>query len=268
MAKKPLSYKDFLTVDYAPGQPELVKRNAKKRKSGDTDTSAVGEDVTESFDYVPKDKLPPAVKKVVAKVFTVCKKSGWKQRPRVSVEKRQGYYLSKGVYLINVETGRDSPDSLADALHDLVPWSSKIMKMSPCASIHPAPTVTISEGAELNEFLNSSQRRKKAVLMRRMEPRIKMARQRALKRSASTDTIEKRAKVMAKNLIFMRLSRGKRRGEVSIQRRMEIEKRMAPMTKRMDKLIRKLIPRIRKIDQLRKQGKKPPAAGNSGAVSI
>ena len=42
MAKK-LDFKDFLTVDYAPGMDPLIKRNAKKRKGNDTETSAVGE---------------------------------------------------------------------------------------------------------------------------------------------------------------------------------------------------------------------------------
>lgn len=55
MAKK-LDFKDFLTVDYAPGMPDLIKRNAKKRKSGDTETSAVGE---AKKPVAPQD-LPPA----------------------------------------------------------------------------------------------------------------------------------------------------------------------------------------------------------------
>ena len=48
MVKK-LGFKDFLNVDYAPGQPDQVKLNAKKRKSDDTATSAVGEDVNEAL---------------------------------------------------------------------------------------------------------------------------------------------------------------------------------------------------------------------------
>lgn len=55
MAKK-LDFKDFLTVDYAPGMPDLVKRNAKKRKSDDTETSAVGE----AKKPVKPQDLPPA----------------------------------------------------------------------------------------------------------------------------------------------------------------------------------------------------------------
>jgi hypothetical protein len=42
MAEKKLSFKDFLTVDYAPGMDPIIKKNAKKRK---TETSSVGESV-------------------------------------------------------------------------------------------------------------------------------------------------------------------------------------------------------------------------------
>ena len=34
MAK--LGFKDFLAVDYAPGMPDLIKKNAKKRKQDTT----------------------------------------------------------------------------------------------------------------------------------------------------------------------------------------------------------------------------------------
>lgn len=44
MAKK-LDFKDFLNVDYMPGEPDLIKRNAKKRKSADTATSGPNESV-------------------------------------------------------------------------------------------------------------------------------------------------------------------------------------------------------------------------------
>jgi hypothetical protein len=32
MAEKKLGFKDFLTVDYVPGMPDLIKKKAKKRK--------------------------------------------------------------------------------------------------------------------------------------------------------------------------------------------------------------------------------------------
>ena len=40
-----IGFKDFLNVDYAPGEPDLVKRNAKKRKQ-DIPTGNTGESVS------------------------------------------------------------------------------------------------------------------------------------------------------------------------------------------------------------------------------
>lgn len=42
---KPLNFKDFLTVDYTPGMPDEVSKNAKKRK-GDTPTGNTNEALT------------------------------------------------------------------------------------------------------------------------------------------------------------------------------------------------------------------------------
>jgi len=52
MAKK-LDFKDFLTVDYAPGMPDLIKKNAKKRK-GDT---GAGTNAEYSSRYSPEDQI-------------------------------------------------------------------------------------------------------------------------------------------------------------------------------------------------------------------
>ena len=44
MAEKKLGFKDFLTVDYAPGEPDQMKLNAKKRKK-DIPTGNTNEEV-------------------------------------------------------------------------------------------------------------------------------------------------------------------------------------------------------------------------------
>jgi len=52
MAKK-LDFKDFLTVDYAPGMPDLIKKNAKRRK-GDT---GAGTNAEYSSTHSPEEKI-------------------------------------------------------------------------------------------------------------------------------------------------------------------------------------------------------------------
>jgi hypothetical protein len=50
MAEKKLGFKDFLTVDYAPGMPDLIKKKAKKRKQD------VGEAVDDSEAFPGENK--------------------------------------------------------------------------------------------------------------------------------------------------------------------------------------------------------------------
>ena len=50
MADKKLGFKDFLTVDYAPGMPDLIKKKAKKRKQD------VGEAVNDSEAFAGEEK--------------------------------------------------------------------------------------------------------------------------------------------------------------------------------------------------------------------
>ena len=45
MADKKLGFKDFLTVDYVPGMPDLIKKKAKKRKQ-DVGEAFAGEEET------------------------------------------------------------------------------------------------------------------------------------------------------------------------------------------------------------------------------
>ena len=52
MAKK-LDFKDFLTVDYAPGMPDLIKKNAKRRK-GDT---GAGTNAEYSSTHSPEEQI-------------------------------------------------------------------------------------------------------------------------------------------------------------------------------------------------------------------
>lgn len=113
----------------------------------------------------------------------------------------------------------------------------------------------LGEDVAAEEGLSVAARRKKAMQMKRLAPRIKMARKRALRKSASLDTIKNRAKKQARDAMFRRLSKGKSRSEVSPQRRAEIEKRLKKMSKRIDTLAKRNIPTARKLDRERKKSK-------------
>ena len=148
MAKK-LNFKDFLTVDYSPGMPELIKTNAKKRKM------------------------------------------------------------------------EESADTTED----------------------------------VSEALNASQRRMRAIQMRRAAPRIAMGRERAARKMADPARLKNRAKRAARNLIFKKLTKGVGKEEMNFQRRQDIEKRLdtPQMKKVIERLATKLLQKERKMELARHQ---------------
>ena len=156
MAKQ-LDFKDFLTVDYAPGMDPIIKRNAKKRKSGDTETSG------------------------------------------------------------------------------------------------PSESTEVDNSIE--EALNASQRRMRAIQMRRAAPKIAMGRERASRRMADPKRLKTRANRAARTLIFKKLTKGVTKDERTFQRRQEIEKRLdtPQMKKVIERLAIKLLQKERKMEIARHQ---------------
>lgn len=156
MAKK-LDFKDFLTVDYAPGMDPIIKRNAKKRKGEDTETSG------------------------------------------------------------------------------------------------PAESTEVNN--PIQEALNASQRRMRAIQMRRAAPKIAMGRERAARRMADPKRLKNRANRAARNLIFKKLTKGVSKDEMTFQRRQDIEKRLdtPQMKKVIERLATKLLQKERKMEIARHQ---------------
>lgn len=109
--------------------------------------------------------------------------------------------------------------------------------------------------ATLSEVLNITQRLKKSRDMKKLSPRLKIARSRAMKRMASREVLMKRARKHARNLMLKKLLKNVPKDELSMARKAEIEKRLdtPAMKMKIDKLAVKLLPKIRKMEQERKQ---------------
>jgi hypothetical protein len=89
--------------------------------------------------------------------------------------------------------------------------------------------------------------------MKRNKAKIKMGRRRAMQRVATPDVLMKRAKKHARNIMFKKIAK-KHRGEVTPARKAAIEDRLNKMKGRIDKMARKMIPQIRKIEKERRSG--------------
>lgn len=114
-----------------------------------------------------------------------------------------------------------------------------------------------AEGLLSEAVLNLSQRRKRALIMRKYKTKIAAARNRAKRRMASTDKLTTRARKAAIRAVRKKIagSKGADYANLSPSEKMMIDKRVAKRQKAIDRIARKLLPTVRKaeIARLRSQ---------------
>lgn len=116
-------------------------------------------------------------------------------------------------------------------------------------------TVGESTEEDVDEALTHAQRIKASLRMKKMSKRIKIARDRAMRRTPTMDVIKKRANRQARTNMFKKITRGMEKGDVSYAKRADIEKRLKRMQPRLKRMATKLIPSVRKADRDRKNKK-------------
>ena len=109
-------------------------------------------------------------------------------------------------------------------------------------------------GEDVDEALNFQQRRARARAMKKNKAKIAMGRRRAARKAADPKRLMKRARKAAINTLFKKLAKGQSRSDLPAGRRQEIEKRIEKMKPRVDKIARKMLPQIRKIEKERRMG--------------
>lgn len=110
-------------------------------------------------------------------------------------------------------------------------------------------------GEDTNEALNFTQRRAKARQMKKIKAKLAMGKRRMAKKPADANRLMKRANKQARNKFFTKLSKGKSRAEVPASRKQEIEKRLDKFAPRIQKLARRMLPSMRKLDKERRTSK-------------
>lgn len=107
-----------------------------------------------------------------------------------------------------------------------------------------------------DEALNMQQRLKLARSLKKNKAKIAMGRKKAARRVANMDTLKKRAQKQARMTIMKKITKGVDKGELSMGRRQSIEKRLDKMKPKIQKLAKKLLPKVRKSEMARKRGGK------------
>jgi hypothetical protein len=107
---------------------------------------------------------------------------------------------------------------------------------------------------EFVEAMTLQQRQKAKQRMKKLAPKIKIAKAKAAKKVASMDVLKKRARLAARNKIVKKLTKDIPKAELSFARRAEIEKKVAKKAGAIEKIAKKLLPQIRKKEMSKKRG--------------
>lgn len=114
----------------------------------------------------------------------------------------------------------------------------------------------IGESTDVDEALTVTQRLARKRMFKRLQPRIKLGRERAKRRIASKEKLEKRARKAARAAILKKITKDIPKSELTYARRQELEKRLdtPAMKKRLGTIARRLFPKIRQAELAKKRG--------------
>jgi hypothetical protein len=290
MAK--LGFKDFLAVDYAPGMPDLIKKNAKKRKQ---DTTG-GSNAEYSSTHTPRvDEVSQALGHKVAKARQA-QASALRQKAVDEPDMMKAFAHTKAANKAERKAGQSYNRLMRKEEVELNEYNTKSRKVIVTKDNKPVaiysdlksaqndyhgkdghaigmrshsaamrikkenPGIKIVESVEeLDEALTSQQRRARARLFKKYKARIKLGRERAKRRFASPEKLKLRSRRKARDFIFRRITKDIPKSELTFARRQEIEKRLESpaVKKRIERLAIKFLPRVRKAE-MEKKRKAPP----------
>lgn len=116
----------------------------------------------------------------------------------------------------------------------------------------------LGESTDVDEALTVQQRMARKRMFKRIQPKIKLGKQRAARRIASKEKLQKRAIKKARMAMFKRFTKDVPKSELTYARRQEIEKRLDSPTikKRIAMIARKNFPKERQAEIKKKTGSK------------
>ena len=104
-----------------------------------------------------------------------------------------------------------------------------------------------------DEALTVTQRLARSRQMKKYKSKLKLGRQRAAKRIASKEKLEKRARKKAREMILKKLTKDIPKSDLTYARRQELEKRLDKMKPRIDRIAKKMLPQVRKAELTKKR---------------
>ena len=97
--------------------------------------------------------------------------------------------------------------------------------------------------------LTTAQRRQRKLVFRRNKAKIKLGRERAKRRTATQETLKKRARKQARKNVEKKILKGRSKDDLAFAARQELEKRVDKKKAIIDRMAKKLLPKLRKKDR-------------------
>ena len=178
------------------------------------------------------------------------------------VDRKQGrYVLSKDVKKIIGESKEEDIADLKALLKNPDPKVAKnyggiegYKKMIQSKIDRLMKEETEESTEELDEALTRAQRIKRSQIAKRNKAKNQRALKRGKNKKASTETLQKRAKKKARDLLYTKLLKGRNRADVSAGEQERIEKKLDKMQGGINRIAKKLLPQLKKAEQ--EKGKK------------
>ena len=113
-----------------------------------------------------------------------------------------------------------------------------------------------SQGLLDEAILNFQQRRQRGITMRKYKSKIAMGRKRSMRKAATKEKLQSRARKKAISIIRQKVAgdKGKGYSELSASEKMLIDKKVAKRKAVIDRIAKKMLPKLRKADRSRLSG--------------
>jgi hypothetical protein len=109
---------------------------------------------------------------------------------------------------------------------------------------------------EIEEAISATARMKKSQKFKSRKTAVGQSRRLKLKRAASTDVINRRSKVAARQAIIRKLLKGRQKHQLSAAEKDRIEKQASTMLSGQKGLVARMVPKVRSLERSRLAGKK------------
>jgi uncharacterized protein (DUF4213/DUF364 family) len=109
---------------------------------------------------------------------------------------------------------------------------------------------------EIEEAISATARMKKSQKFKSRKTAVGQSRRLKLKRAASTDVINRRSKVAARQAIIRKLLKGRQKHQLSAAEKDRIEKQASNILSGQKGLVARMVPKVRSLERSRLAGKK------------